>query len=332
MYNEELKRRYIKEKKESSTLPSNYLECQFNKIGSYEEELNKDVHDFTVYEIIEYYKMLSVASLEVLAVLNSHLSLYTQWCLGQSIVRDNQNHYEEIELETMKKCLNKVLVEKKIVSREQVIDWCEQLPNPKDQLVFLGLFEGIKGENFSEFVNLQLKDINKNNLTLMETHEEKKKAGKHPNGQTKWERWISSVEYREIKISDRLLKYIEDSVAAEIYYSCSDSETKIMPLIDMGYVIKYYPNTQDDTSAFQKGRVIYNGVARSLSYVGAIDYMSANNIFESGKIHMIRERAKELGISAKEYVYSEHIKEVEDRFNCKIVRSNFWLKYEDYLV
>lgn len=305
MYNEELKRRYIEEKTESSTLPSNYLECQFNKIGVYEKELNKDVHDFTVYEIIEYYKMLSVASLEVLAVLNSHLSLYTQWCLGQSIVKDNQNHYEEIELETMKRCLNKVLVEKKIVSREQVLAWTASLPNPKDQVVLLGLFEGMKGKDFCDFVNLKPSDINENQLVL---------------------------NNRNIDVSDELLKYIEDSIRVETYYSCSGGETKTMPLVDRGYVIKYYPNTKENTSAFQKGRVIYNGVARSLSYVGVLDYMSANSIFESGKIHMIKERSKQLGISAKEYVYSEYIKEVEYRFNCKIVRSNFWLKYEDYLV
>ena len=305
MYNEELKRRYIEEKTESSTLPSNYLECQFNKIGVYEKELNKDVHDFTVYEIIEYYKMLSVASLEVLAVLNSHLSLYTQWCLGQSIVKDNQNHYEEIELETMKRCLNKVLVEKKIVSREQVLAWTASLPNPKDQVVLLGLFEGMKGKDFCDFVNLKPSDINENQLVL---------------------------NNRNIDVSDELLKYIEDSIRVETYYSCSGGEIKTMPLVDRGHVIKYYPNTKENTSAFQKGRVIYNGVARSLSYVGVLDYMSANSIFESGKIHMIKERSKQLGISAKEYVYSEYIKEVEYRFNCKIVRSNFWLKYEDYLV
>lgn len=332
MYNEELKRRYIKEKKGSSTLPSNYLECQFNKIGYYEEELNKDVYDFTVYEIVEYYKMLSISSLEVLAVLNSHLSLYTQWCLDQSIVKDNQNHYEEIELETMKKCLNKVLLNKKIVSREQVIDWCEQLPNPKDQLVILGLFEGIKGDGFSEFVNLQPKDVNGNKLTVTNIHETKYEDGKDKDGKPIYKHEIDSITHRVIDVSDKILDYIQDSINTETYYACSNIGTKTMPLVDRGYVIKYYPNTQEDTSEFQKGRVIYNGIARSLSYVGVVGYVSANSIFESGKIHMVKKRAKELCISAKEYVYSEHIKEVENKFNCKIVKSNFWLKYEDYLV
>lgn len=303
MYNKELKERYIKEKTDSVTLPSSYLDCQFNKISDYEAELNKDVHDFTVYEILEYYKMLGVASLEVLAVLNSQLSMYTQWCMQQNLVVDNQNHFEEIELETMKGCLNKALIEKKIVSRGQVLEYCEQLPNPKDQLVILGLFEGMKGKDFCDFVNLKPNDVHDNRLKL---------------------------DNREITVSRQLLNYIEDSIRVETYYSCSGGGTKTMPLADRGYVIKYYPNTKEDTSAFQKGRVIYNGVARSMSYVGA-EYVSANNIFESGKIHMIKQRAKELGMSVKDYVYSEHIKEVENKFNCNIVKSTFWLKYEDHL-
>ena len=164
IYNKELKARYIQEKNENATLPSNYLECQFNKVGKFENELNKDVHDFTIYEIIEYYKTLNVSSLEVLAVLNSHLSLYTQWCLQQSIVVDNQNHFLEISLDQLKGCLNKVLIDKKIVNRQQVVEYCESIPNPKDQVVILGLFEGIKGKDFADFVNLRPEDVSENKL------------------------------------------------------------------------------------------------------------------------------------------------------------------------
>lgn len=306
MYNKDLKLRYIKEKTVLSTLPSNYLECQFNKIGKFENELNKDAHDFTVYEIIEYYKILNVSSLEVLAVLNSHLSLYTQWCLSQSIVVDNQNHFLEIGLEQMKGCLNKVLIDKKIIDRQQLIELCEQLPNPKDQVVMLGLFEGLKGKDFCDFVNLRPQDVNGNKLKL--------------------------IDGREIIVSNKLIKYIEDSIAETIYYSSSGNQTKTMSLVDRGYVLKNYPNVQEGTSAFAKGRIIYNGIARSLKYVGALEFMSANSIHESGKIWMIKQRSKELGINTKDYVYSDYIREVEYQFGCKIVKSVFWLKYEDHLV
>lgn len=305
MYNEELKRRYIKEKNEAATLPSNYLECQFNKLGKFETELNKDAHDFTVYEIIEYYKTLNVSSLEVIAVLNSQLSQYAQFCLQENLVKDNQNHYLEISLEQMKLCLNKVLIDRKIVSRDQVVEWSQQLPNPKDQLIMLGLFEGLKGKDFADLVNLRPEDVNGNKLKL--------------------------IDGREIIVSDMLIKYIEESIAEQVYYSSSGSQTKTMPLMDRGYVIKNYPNIKEGTSDFAKGRVIYNSIARSLKYVGVLDFMTANSICESGKIWMIKQRSKEIGISTKDYVYSTYIREVEYQFGCKIVKSVFWLKYEDHL-
>lgn len=305
MFNQELKERYIQEKSDTVTLPSNYLECQFNKVEKTEIELGKDVCEFTAYEIIEYYKTLNISSLESLAVMNSHFSMYTQWCLQSNIVRDNQNHFLEIDLEQIKKCINKIVFKKKIVSREQIVNWCDQLPNPKDQLVLLGLFEGMKGKDFSDFVNLRPQDIHGNRLKLFDG--------------------------RELVVSNKLLKYIKESIKETIYYSSSGGQTKVMPLVDKGYVIKSYPNTKEGTSNFAKGRIIYNSISRSLNYVGVLDYMSANSIFESGKIDMIKHRSAELCISAKDYIYSDYIREVEEKYNCKIVKSVFWIKYEDYL-
>lgn len=305
MFNEELKRRYIEDKRENTTVPEFYLEYQFNNVQGMEEELGKDAYDFTVYEIMEYYKLLNISTLESLAVLNSHFSLYTQWCLSQNIVKDNQNHYLELNLEQLQKCLNKVLFDKKIVDRKQVVAWCEQLPNPKDQVVMLGLFEGLKGKDFADFVNLRPCDVHGNTLTLFDG--------------------------REIEVSKRLIRYIDHAISEDTYYSASEMQVKQMPLVDRGYVIKEYPNTKQGTTAFIKGRAIYNGIARSLKYVGVFQFMSANNISESGKISMIKERAKHYNMTPREYIYSEEIKEVEHQFNCHIAKSTFCLKYQDYL-
>lgn len=302
MYNEQIKLRYIKEKSEEVVLPSNYLSAQFNKVSKFEIELDKDVCNFTMYELIDYYKTLNVASLESLAVMNSHFSLYIYWCIQQNLVIDNINHAAEITLEDLKGCLNKVLLEKKILSLEQILSFVEQLPNPKDQFVLLGLFEGIKGKSFCEFVHLKTEDIYDNELKL--------------------------CTGRFIKVSDKLLQYAHDSIQETMYYSSTGTQTKTMTLVDRGYIIKDYPNTNPNNSEFAKGRVIYNSVTRSLNYVGVLQTVSANSVHESGKIHMIKQRAAALNMSAKDYIYSDYIKEVEHQFGCKIVRSNFWLKYE----
>lgn len=305
-YNPELKIQYIEEKSKEVIISNNYLECQFNKTCKFEEELNKDLSNFTVYEIVEYYKMLNISSFDTLFVMNSQFSMYTQWCLQKSLVKDNQNHFLEMTLEHLKDCLNKALVNMKIVTRETILNWTDQLPNPKDQFVLLGLFEGLKGKDFCELSKLRPENIKGNIATL--------------------------CTGREIKLSDRLLKIISDCIVEDKYYSISGNGTKVMPLVDKGFVIKDYPNARGDVSDFQLGRKIYNSITRILNYFDVLNFMTANSIAESGKLHMIKERAKELSLSCKDYIYSKHIEEVEKKFNSKIVRSIFWLKYEDYLV
>lgn len=117
-----------------------------------------------------------------------------------------------------------------------------------------------------------------------------------------------------------------------MYYSISEKQEKVMPLIDNGYVIKSYPNTKEGTSDFIKGRIIYNSITRSLNYVGAIGIMSANSIYELGKLYMIKREFKKHNMTMKDYIYSDLIKNVEYQYNCSIPKSTFCIKYKDYLI
>jgi len=305
MFNKDLKERYIKEKSETATIPNNYLVCQFDKSQKLETEFNKDISNFTVSEISEYYKTLNVGTLESLIVMNSHFSLYTQWCMQENLVRDGQNHFLEMDYDALKRCLNNVKFNMKIVDRNIIVNWCEQLPNPKDQVVLLGLFEGLKGKDFVDLTNLKPEDVD-------------------------FEKCVIHLSNRDLTVSERLIQYIKDAIEENTYYSISGEGIAFTTLVDKGYVIKDYPNTKDNVSQFQKGRKIYNGVKRSLKYVGA-DYTSANGINESGKIYFIKEKAKELNISPIDYIYSNSFKELEQRFDCKIVKSIYIKKYEGCL-
>ena len=307
LYNEEIKLRFISERNKEAILPENYLERQFRKTSDMEKELNKDLSNFTFYEIIEYYKLLNISSLDSLSVMNSQFSLYTQWCLQENLVKDNQNHFLEINIDIMRGCVNKALFNMKIISKNTILNWVEQLPNPKDQFVLLGLFEGIKGKDFCELLKLKPEDINKNNNTA------------------------KLFTGREIKISNKLSSIIDECVLETKYYSITGNNTKIMPLINRGFIIKDYPNAKDNVSDFFAGRKIYNSIMRILNYFDA-GFMTANSIYESGKINMIKEQSKKLKISPKEYIYTNNIKEVEEKYNFKMVRSTFLLKYEEHLI
>lgn len=303
-YNEELKRRYVKEKEKLLAVSSNYIDVQFRKTSEQEYELDKDVSNWTIYEIVEFYKILNMTSYESLLCLNSTLSQYTQFCLENSLVKDNQNHFLECTKDVLAGCINKAILDKKIVERETILKWIEELPNPKDQFILLSLFEYGKSKDFKDIVYAKPRDVDGNELRL---------------------------EDRTVEISDNLRNIIDNCVEEKFYYSISGKGTKIMPLVDYGYIVKSYPNQNIGLSDFQKGRNIYITCQRIFDYLGVRQWMTPNAIVESGKIYMVRERAKELGLSPMDYIYSEHIKEVEEQFGCTIVRSVYAKKYEEYL-
>lgn len=305
-YNEELKKRYLKEK-ERYAITTSYIDVQFRKSSEMEYELDKDVSNWTVYEIIEYYKLLNLTSFEVLVCLNSILSQYCQFCLENNLVIDNQNHFLECTKEILAGCINKAILEKKIVSRENVLKWVDEIPNPKDQFILLGLFEFGKSKDYKDFVNARLSDLNTSDKTL-------------------------KLSGRTVKISSKLVNIIYECETENTYYSMSGKGSKTMPLIDYGFIIKSYPNQNINLSDFQKGRNIYIACQRMFEYLGVGDYMSPNFVSESGKLHMIHKRAEELNITAMQYLYSENIKEVETQFGCVITRSVYDKKYKEHLV
>ena len=304
-YNEELKKRYLNEKEKFLSVSSNYIGVQFRKTAEYEYELNKDVSNWTVYEIIEYYKLLNITSFESLLCLNSTFSQYTQFCLENSLVRDNQNHYLECTPHILSECINKAILDKKIVDECDVFEWVDQLPNSRDQFILLSLFEYGKSKDFKDIVYARPEDVKGNTLKLSD---------------------------RTVIISDKLLNIIDNCINEKIYSSITGKGIKKMPLIDHGYIIKSYPNQNIHLSDFQKGRNIYITCQRIFNYLGVGEWMTPNAIAESGKLYMIKQKASELNMSIKDYIYSDHIKEVEHQFNFVMYPSVYVKKYKEYLV
>ena len=306
MYNQELKERYRKEKESYTTVSSHYFSSLFKKTESFEEQLNKDASNFTTYEIINMYKTLAIMSLDTIVTMNSNLSMYTQWCIQENLVNDYQNHYLEISRDMMASFVNKLAMDKKVVSRAQILDWCQQLPNPSDSFCLLGLFEGIRGGGYLELAFAKIDDFHDNIFTAY-------------NG-------------REIKVSSTLVEYAQLSNETLDYQSISQNMTKEVTLIDNGRIIKDYPNVRRSESLPILRRRTQSRLARIFDYMGILEYMNGNDIRMSGVIEMINSRCKELGISGRDYVYGIGIEEIKKQYDLNIIPSTFMDKFGEYLV
>ena len=308
MYNEEIKLRYIEEKESTTNMPAGYLTRQFNKAESFEERLGKDISSFTVYEIEDFYKTLNMTSVESLTVLNSHLSLYTQWCLQQNLVPDCQNHFAEMVSSSLVEYINTFALKKSIITRETLYEWIEELVNPSDKFIMLALFEGIEGENYCELFSLKMSDFDGNKVKL--------------------------CTGRELTVSSKLIALAEEANETLRYYTIASNGERSFPLLDEDIIIKNYPNCKSD-EPYQKGKRIYGRVKRNFESIGIDKYMKPRSLFDSGKIDYINTRSKELEISAKEFIYTpEYAEEVKYRFGYDLqrLRVSFIKKYGDYLV
>jgi len=245
--------------------------------------------------------MLNIPTIKSLDVINSHLSMYTQWCLSQHLVADNQNHYIEIKYEDFNGFINKGVFNQKIVTESMVLDWVMQLANPKDKYVLLGTFEGIGGKDYCELAKLKPSDVNGNTLSL--------------------------CTGREIEISNILRHIIDDCIEEDRYYG----PIRSIPLVDRGYVLKHHYTVKTDVSDYQMGRNIYQAFGRIINFLGLPSYITLNSISDSGMLHMIKKRAKELGMKDSEYIHSPYFKEVEEKYNCQISKTRYIIDHKDYL-
>jgi hypothetical protein len=303
MYNPEIKNRYINRKESETILNKHLLKGIFEKTEKYENELNKDVCNFSYYDISEFYKMIGSTSLGSLNSMNSQLSQYTSWCIHEGFVEDGQNHFSEFSSSILKNYLNIAKINNTIITREEIISLCNKLSNARDCFIILSLFEYGKSKNFSDISYARFCDIEGNILKL--------KSG------------------RSVIISEQLKSIAEESYNSTSYVSIDGNRT--FNLIDDGTIIKHR-NEISEASEFAAGRKIYNLIVKIFNIYGLND-MSANNIVMSGILNMILEKSQKYGISPMQYLDSDYISEIENQYgvNRYTFKSNFVMTYTDYL-
>ncbi len=296
IYNEEQKNRYIDYKAEGNRVYILSLKNVFTSTEPFENDAGKDVSTFTIEEIENMFKTLSYTSLNSLNVFKSQLYMYTNWALAEFLVPDSQNHFAEIKSSDLGRYLNANIIRKKVVSREQILGWCMQLPNPMDGFIILAFFEGIGGDNHREFTDLTSDDID------MDNHRIK----------------LKGRGWREF--SSELCNIGIEAAGINEYYSITNEQKRIVQLEQTNRIIKNYPNVKPDTDEFREGRRIYGKLKRALSYVGA-EWLTAKDLQMSGVVDMVISRSAELDMKYDDYIRSEIGKsEIEYRYMIKDLR------------
>lgn len=286
--------------------PPGWWEALFRKSNIFEEKYGKDLYNFTTPEIMEFYKFIDCSTLETLMVCNINLIHYGDWALMNNRSIDGQNHFTEIDMELLQSCLNQVGVQNSIITQDDLERIMRELNNALDKYIFYAVWEGIKGREYNEIINLKMSDINPrtNEATL--------------------------CTGRTIKVSDRFIAIAAEADAQIIYNNYSDSHFIERPLIPSATIYKEKSNSR----GIDKPRTVYMTLYRNIKNIGLSNYLTLNSLYQSGLIHYLNKAATANNITVEELLNNAVLrKEVVEKYNFNVnIKKRFLIKYKDFLV
>ncbi len=280
MYNADRKLQFLKERKSEVELSPN-TEIWFESMEYFEKEYDRDVCEWTSTEIIRYMKYMSTPRIQTLVIFKGSMSIYTDWCITNRLVNDNQNHFAELTTETLCQCIDFTKLRTLILTREELMENIRTLNNYSDQFIYLGLFEGVNAQNL---INVGAADLNGNELRLHD-------------GRT----IIISNELRNIILM----------AAEEMTWTSTKKQQREYDYIPSDKIIRpiNVKNPQTNMMLLLGGR--FRG---GLNYMGLPSEISRKDIMEGGRLDYIRRIMKEKNLSLDDVLHSDLRNVIETRY------------------
>lgn len=306
-YNTETKQRFI-DSIEVEKYPPRWWERLFEKSAIIENSKGLDLFDFSVSDLLDFYKYLSLGNIASLIVYNTNLVKYGEWALSQNLIADNQIHFSEIKVELLSTCLNKVRLDNSILTLEGLK--AAKFYNRQDAFIIWCLFEGIKGKNYDEILGVKLSDINKDNNE------------------------ITLCSGRTIKVSPDFI-YVAIEADAEDEYMGLTGHNRVTKLVPTEFVFKPKSNSRN----IDMPRSVYSTIERVTKVTDGLNpEHSAKAIRDSGFIHYLNQRAKNLNTTVRLMMYADLLnhtdscKDIVEKYQFNMSTLKRWLMtYEDYL-
>ena len=302
IYNKETKERFIRSI-DPEQYPPRWWERVFEKTYIFENSKQKDLCCFNTSEILEFYKFLDCTSLTSLMVYNINLVKYAQWALNENLIVDGQNHFAIIDNELLNSCVNKLKLSQTILSYDDFMELIiRKIVNYQDKYIFFCLFEGIKGKDFQEIINLQMSDIEGNVAHL--------------------------CSGRDVQVPDDFVNVCIQANQQTTYVGLSENNVE-KPLIPSINILKEKHNSQGNLS-----RSIYRTIVRNSSTIlGLSEAVNTNSIKNSGFVYYLNKRADQLGISVEElFELTDKCEDIISKYQFNIKTKKRWiLQYQDFL-
>lgn len=140
--NNEIKQKYITEKRMDTLAVLQNCSMRFSIAAKYEKLFQKDISQFTLEEIEQFYKEFENTTIETLQKYHSFYKNYTEYCIQQKFFQNhNTNFYNEITNDDLKQ----ICKQKKIIlSDEDFRAAIADSKNPMDKFLVVAAYNGMK--------------------------------------------------------------------------------------------------------------------------------------------------------------------------------------------
>lgn len=269
----------------------------FKNLERFEEKLDKDFCTFNFTEIDYFFSEMKFGSLYPIKFYRYCLGLYTKWCLDNCY--SQYDNIAEIPVrkfvEYITKQNNSYIQDKAILTPYELQCVANQLINPCDRYILYALFEGIKGDEFSELINL-----------------EKSNFIEEPNG------WYVLLENdKKISVMEGFARTALISANTFYYISFNDEEekTNVFPLYQQkpGQIYKPRANITSNNSIMNRVN------QRILKIKDMLDMpdLTVSVLRHSGLVYYISQLSDKEKIPVLKLIKLPQCKEIMQRYNLK---------------
>ena len=290
-YNEEAKAEFIKDYMRSRIVAATSLSGMFNKTSLFESKLDKDCSKFTRDEILNMYKQFGARSVNVLGNYNVYLKSYTAYRLYTKQI-NNENSYENVNKDDLKKCLDPDILKQIYITREQLDDIENELLNYTDKAIVEALWHGISGKSMRDLTSLNRNMLSKDKRSIV-----------FPNGKI-------------IQISEKLSEYLQKAFS-EMDYLCYGSTLRVEKLVGEGNLYKERANAHAGDSDDVRFRWIYRKVQNYRKHLD-IPMLTMKTIQASGLLYALQNGMKQDNCTMREFLSTEKGRELALQYGYKL--------------
>lgn len=287
MYNEALKEQFIKEDTTNKNFDK-FMARYFKTVEKYEDEYHKDLCNFNIQEIENYFVGLSTSSLIRCQNIKAQFIKYSQYCLERNMVADNQIHWQEVDSIFLKRVINIGKRMNQFVTRKELLEDINILNNSSEAFIILGIFEGMGGNKYSDFYHLETEQF----------------------FESKGKKYIK-LENNELEISDVLYELAFESATSYVRIPHSYECSKVVKLMNEPYVIKRAINSTTDSLVTNLHNIslLLNRVKNDYDF----HYCTLSALTNSGRLDYIHKLVLNDKKDVKTVV-KNHISEIVERY------------------